>query len=151
MSIQMNLAKNATIVVSGEFESISRATKALATARMSGINIADRLVIQKMIDDNNLTATILYNGSPVFSGRRIANNLSEMRKTGLLTYMSDETYYILGNMFDYPRVNKQTYISAYSNSYQKLIKGVVINHHPGMPDVNMVAEILETELEKLCG
>lgn len=147
----MNLAKNATIVVSGEFDSISQASKVIASAKMSGLDICDRLVIQRIIEDNSLTAVITYNGFPIVSSCRIANNLSQMKKTGSLSDMSDETYQILGSLFDYPRVNKQTYIRSYNDSYRKLLRGVVINHRPDMPEINRIADILETDREALCG
>lgn len=149
MSIQMKLSNDAKVVIAGDFESISKASKVLASAKISGVDIADRLVIQKIIDDYCLTATISYNGCPVFSVRRIQDNLKKLKESGNLSNMSDETYYILSNMFDYPHVSKNIYIKFYNNNYINLLKGITITYHPGKPDVNIIADILSAEKEKL--
>ena len=134
----------ATITISGDIEAISHAGRVIATTRISGIEIGDRLAIQKAMDDNDLKATITYNGRPVVGRRRILENMIQMRYNGL-TAMSDETYQTISTMFDFPRINKETYIKAYRNSYKKMMKGLVLNHVQGMPDVNMVADMLESE------
>lgn len=147
---KMNMA-NVKIIVSGDSGSISHASRVLAeSARISGIEMGDRLVIQRVIDENDLHASISYNGTPVISYKRVAENLKKMREVDSLVDMTDETYQILSSQFDFPRGNKLSYIQAYKNSYPEMLKGLTIRHASGKSDVNRIAEALESE-RLLCG
>lgn len=57
---------NSRVTIYGNTKQIEEASKNIEELNLSGKEQSDRLIIQQCIDDNNIKASILYNGNIVY-------------------------------------------------------------------------------------
>jgi hypothetical protein len=88
---------------------------------LTGDEAADRLTIQKWIDENKFKPTVLYDGNSVVSKDKIIAELKRILKRGTLHPMSDYFYKFLtldaGSIAHY---SKSGWIGTYGDSADRL-------------------------------
>ncbi len=65
-----------------------------------------RLLIQKTVEDNNLKATILFDGNSIWNSKRILANLRRIMQTGTLYNGKKPKYIPIGSMLRMPVVGQ---------------------------------------------
>ncbi|MGC8735128.1 MAG: hypothetical protein ACP5RD_08945, partial [bacterium] len=68
------------ITIYGTDEQINEAKNILEKVKFSKNESADRLILQQLIDQNNITATIFYNNSRIWSKNDIIHEFKRMLK-----------------------------------------------------------------------
>ena len=87
-----------------------------------------RLIIQKIIEDNDLKATILFDGNSVWNSKPILRNLRRIMEAGTLYNGKKPRYIPIGSMLRMPAVG-QCILSDYFYSFLSLDCGSIAHYN----------------------
>jgi len=91
------------IRITGSKRDIERAEDILSSLLTSELPEGDaRLKIQKVIEEENLKASVLFNGNTVWDGRKIIRNLKQIIKAGVLYRKEKPRSVPIGSMLRMP-------------------------------------------------
>lgn len=112
---------NSRVTIYGNSKQVEDASKNIEELNLSGKEQSDRLIIQQCIDDNNIKASILYNGNIVYPYKKIVNDYRKLQKTNSLEKMTLDLYHFFMNACgDIAHYNFNGYKSYYNYSLRNL-------------------------------
>lgn len=96
---------------------------------LTGNESADRLIIQKCIDDNKLKSDILYDGNTVYPFGKIVKAYRKLQKSGTLDNLTKEMYhFFMYACEDIAHYDIQGYKCYYNNSFRQLENELLSNN-----------------------
>lgn len=106
--------KNKRISIYGSRRDIDAAVVVLNDVApvLTGDEPVDRLLLQRVIDDNDVKADILYDGNTVYSTKYVGK-LKALKKKNSLNSLSNEMYSFLTSHWDYAHYDKNGFINDY--------------------------------------
>ena len=87
-----------------------------------------RIIIQQIIEDNNLKATIMFDGNSVWNSKPILANLKRIMEHGTLYDGKHPEYVPIGSMLRMPRVGK-CILSDYFYNFLHLDCGSIAHYN----------------------
>lgn len=105
----------------GSKDIIEKEQLIIENLELTGNEYSDRLRIQKCIDENKLKSNISYEGSTVYSFKKIVNAFRRLQKSGSLENLTKEMYhffiYVCGDIAHYDLGGFKSY---YNYSFKQL-------------------------------
>lgn len=113
-------------VVSGSKPNVEKAIGCLDTLHMTGHEDEDRLLIQQAIDENDLRASVLYNGNFVWPMKRLMKEYARYNKSGSIENLTDFFYdFLYLGCDDIAHYSKNGYIDYYDGDFARVKRDVV--------------------------
>lgn len=136
---------NSRVTIYGNTKQVEEASKNIEELNLSGKEQSDRLIIQQCIDDNNIKASILYNGNIVYPYKKIVNDYRKLQKTNSLEKMTLDLYHFFMNACgDIAHYNFNGYKSYYNYSLRNLEDELLSkNIHVRNADVEKIFKTLK--------
>lgn len=97
-----------------------RTKELLEQTAFTGNEGKDRLLIQKLLDENSRCCTVLYDHNMVYPSRKLIKELKQMQKTNSLLKMTKEMYSFLSLNFDIAHYDRIGFIQYYDGKFSKL-------------------------------
>lgn len=127
------------IVITGSMMDEEEAYDALTSVTLSGITAADRLMIQRTIDDFELLAEIVYNGKKVYGYEEIVSESEKTKRAGL--YKGSKNFIEFLTRFADGKA--RDIVKAFDNDYYEALENLDFSRIPaGFCDMKRIAERL---------
>lgn len=124
MNLEYN--KKLKIALDGTKTTVQKAVAALDRMTLTNSEGRDRLLIQRVMDENDLRASILYNGNIVWPRGRLLKEYQKYSKSGSIENLTDFFYSFLNlGCDDIAHYNKQGYIEYYNGDFEEVKKKVI--------------------------
>lgn len=125
----MDIPRDNRIRITGSKRDIERAEDLLSNLHTSGLSEGDaRLKIQKVIEEQNLKASVLFDGNSVWNGKKIIRNLKQIIKAGVL-YRKDKPRSVpIGSMLRMP-VGGDPLLTKYFYGFLNLCCGSIAHYN----------------------
>jgi hypothetical protein len=153
----MNKKLDNNITLYGSPKDIGSAESALKRVKLSGKEAIDRLIIQSLIDQHNLKASILYQGNTVWSKQKVLKDFKKLLKAdntqeSLTDYLYNFLHLECGTIAHFHR-------EGWANEYpdNEAIKRLFVRNEYGQrvldhqPVWASDRKIIIAEIEKLLG
>lgn len=115
------LINNKRINLYGSKAIIEKEKQVIENLKLVGIEVKDRLIIQKCIDENKLKSDILYEGNTVYPFEKIVKEYRRLQKDYLLGKLTDDMYHFFMNACgDIAHYDKVGYRYYYNDSIVEL-------------------------------
>lgn len=93
--------------------------KLVESLPLTGVEVRDRRILQKALDEHNGLADVGYDGNSVYPSKKLVKEILRMQKTGSLEKMSVVMYQFLSLNFDIAHYDKNGFISYYDGSWDQ--------------------------------
>lgn len=124
------IKNNKRITIVDNYKTAPETRKLIESLDLTGNESADRLLIQKCIDDNKLKANILYEGNTIYSFNKIVKEYRKLQKNETLEQMSEIIYKFFMNVCgDIAHYNIDGYRYNYNNSFRCLENKLLSNEY----------------------
>lgn len=121
-SFRDRYGRMSNIELIGTAAQIKKTKEALSNICITGVEMEDRLAIQKAIDSTGM-ASVMYAHNSVYP-IKLAKELSKMLKSGSIEKMSNEMYRFISTNYDIAHYSKQGFIEYYDGSVIKMLMGI---------------------------